>query len=318
MNREIIQKVSDVIMRTIGRPFTHNELQRDLEEIVRFDLNHPLPHLTQAVAFGLGHRDLSALAQHTLSAGRLLDNLSEEPFTPEMAFYHKVYSVLMEEGRLVRLQLDQPRDKKLVLMKPKDWSREKATIGAALEQLDVLVRPLWEFPLFRVIVPALQALSIATSTNSSSFQNALKALKEQFAARNELHELAGYFLMYCHLKLRAWDEACQVGETIIRYNPRCLIAHTTLGSMYYYAGRYAEAHASYKAGVTLMPSNAQVRLAYAKVSWRIGLNDEAEAALNEAQHLDSTRHLTSAMHEIRGLLTIARKNGLKPLKRVVG
>lgn len=317
MNREIIRTVSNVIMRTIGGPFTHDELQKGLEETVQSDPHHPLPHLTLAVAFGLGHRDLSALTQHTQSAGRLLNNLSGHPFTPEMAFYHKVYSVLMEEGRLIKLQLAQPRDKKLVLMKPKDWRRETATVVAALEQLDTLIRPFWEFPLFRVSVPALQALSIATSANSSSFQNALMALKEQFSARNELYELAGYFLMYCHLKLRTWDDACQVGETIIHHNPRCLLAHTTLGSMHYFAGRYAEAHASYQAGVSLMPSNAQVRLAYSKVSWRMGLNDEAEAALNEAQHLDSTQRLTSAIQEIRGLLAIARKNGLKPLKRMV-
>ena len=317
MSREIIQKVSDVIVRTIDRPFTHDELQRELEETVRCDPHHPLPHLTQAVAFGLGHRDLPALAQHTLEAGRLLNNPPGQAFTPEMAFYHKVYSVLMSEERLVKLQLAQPRGKKLDQVKPTGWSRETATAGIDLEQLGSLVRPLWEFPLFRITVPALQALSIATSRDSASFQNALKALKDQFDARNELHELAGFFLMFCHIKRRALDEASKVGEAMIRRNSRCLIAHTTLGSTYYHAGRYAEAQASYQAGVALMPSNAHVRLAYAKVSWRMGLNDEAEAALDEAQRLDSTQRLTSAMHELRGLLAVARKNGLKPLKKVV-
>lgn len=305
MRGQTIQKISDIVSTTIAQPFSHEDLFHALQGTAKRVPTNPFPHLAMAIAFGLGHRDLEALKRHLRDARRVLSNKAKTRHSVEHDFFKALYTMLRNEARLVEHRHKRRPGKSKGDREQLEWSRLVAASQASLRELDRRAVPLGDSAVIKIITPALRASSLATLPESEQFRAAVNALSEQFWRNDKLAELAGFFLMFDYYKCDNLAEASKVGEEMVRRNPHCLIAHTTLGSTYYFAQNFDKALASYAKAITLAPNNPRVHLGYAKIAWRVGQREIATSELAQVANLDVNQKLTLPLAHMNNLMKVS-------------
>ncbi|MBN1350872.1 tetratricopeptide repeat protein [candidate division KSB1 bacterium] len=315
MSNQAIKQISDTVKSIIARPFTHEELLRALEEIAQKDPTSPAPPLAMAIAFGLGHRDLDALKGYLDDTEKLLSTKLPIPRYAEFSFLKALYAVLHYEALLV----EQRRTRRLgVAMKAAEqrlWNKKIAASKSALDKMKNLAKKLSGNALISMITPAMQAMALSSEADSKQFSEAVDALFHQFWQKEEMGELAGFFLMFSNLKCQNLADATKIGEEMVQRNPNNLLARTTLGSVYYFNNKHDAALKSFSDAVLLAPSNAHVRLGYAKIAWKLGKYGEASNTLTEAKRLDRDQKLTLHLSKLSQHIQLSRKFNIKPFVR---
>jgi tetratricopeptide (TPR) repeat protein len=279
MASQTMGKMEKVLAKTVAKPAT--EIVAELQGVARSDPKNPLPHVAMAIVTGFSRHNLDDSKEHLANAEKLLKAGAGQPHDLEWEFTEALFEVVQNEEAL--LEERRARPPRGGLFAAEADSRAAKESHKALQKLGPLANRLKESELVTTIYHGLLANSLTSKPGGGDHQRGMSQLAKTFRSREEVADLAGFFLMYGHRKARDHGRAIEVGEELVKHNPASTLPKMMLGSAHFFAGDLDKADKLYKKAVAEAPNNPYAQIGYARVLEKRGKKAEAKEMANKAR-----------------------------------
>lgn len=305
MASQILQQVEAAAAQVAAKPIP--EVLEQLQQIAQSAPENPIPHLVMAVVSGFARHDFSDSRQHLENARQLLDQMgAREMPEVERDFARNLHAVLDNELVLGEARLARLAGRRLMTEDRSRMLRAARDSRQALERLGELAPQLKESALVRTIYPAMLTHAQSLGIKTDEYRRGLRSLRTLAQSQQGVADLAGLFLMYGYRRARDYRRAVEVGQLLVKRNPRSVLPKVMLGNAHYFAGNPREAADQFKRAMAIAPNDPHPHLAYANLLERTGQLQEAREVLQKARQLDRSGRLV-AFAEITQNLIQARE-----------
>jgi len=276
-----MKRLEELAARAFSEPMTGDLIRRELEAIAASDPSHPMPPLAQSIILGMGRKDVDEMKKFLGRAAQLLAMRSGRAMGEDWQAMEILHDALSAEVTLVEYRpvLDRPA-------RPEDAAL-RAQAGAkmreALARLEERAREGEDMALFRVLVAALRALSLANAPESDETQSGVAALERIWELAEPASPLAAYFLIFAYRRARKANEAVRVASALLGRHPRGIIPKLVLASTYAATRDYLKAESLVREVSALLPEDPWLSLGRAVLLRRANRMDEARALLGRVR-----------------------------------
>lgn len=291
MASQVLQQAETAVSQVVAQPLP--EVIEQLQQVAQRAPENPIPHLVMALVSGFARHEFSNSQQYLEQARQLLGQLGvREMPEVEQNFAKNLYEVLANELVLVEARQGRLVGRRLMTEDRTRMLRAIQNSRQALARLGELAPQLKDSALVRTIYPALLAHAQSLGIKTNEYRSGMRSLRALAQSQQEVADLAGLFLMYGYRRARDYKRAVEVGQLLVKHNPKSVLPKIMLGNAYYFAGNPREAADQFKRAISIAPNDSHPYLEYANFLERTGQLQDARQVLQKTRQLDRAGALT--------------------------